>query len=217
MSKLDVLAKLGDGTKIDIEVQIKNQHNIEKRSPYYWALKYSRGIEAGDDYAQLAPVICINILDFDYWTNIKDFHTSFHIYEDKNKDVMLTEDCEIHYLEMPKFRKILRGKNKDVKFNVENPMHRWLAYFDKDCPQDVLEEVLKRDNGIREFQGRMDMIQRDPALRRTYEAYEKAASDRTSEINDAKRQIAKNFKMIGIPIEQIAQGTGLSVLEIKRL
>jgi hypothetical protein len=54
-------------------------------------------------------------------------------------------------------------------------------------------------------------------MRRTYEAYEKAASDRTSEINDAKRQIARNMKLDGINEDNISKYTGLSITDIERL
>jgi predicted transposase/invertase (TIGR01784 family) len=45
--KLDVLAKLADGSKINIEVQIKNEHNIEKRALYYWSRSTSGGLRPG--------------------------------------------------------------------------------------------------------------------------------------------------------------------------
>jgi predicted transposase/invertase (TIGR01784 family) len=41
--KLDVLARLADGTKVNIEVQLANQHNMERRSLDYWAWRYRRG------------------------------------------------------------------------------------------------------------------------------------------------------------------------------
>jgi predicted transposase/invertase (TIGR01784 family) len=209
-SKLDVLAELADGTRVNIEVQIKNYYNIEKRTLYYWSLKFTRDFKAGDDYANLAPVITINIIDFNYFKDIDDFHTSFHLYEDKNKDVKLTDECEIHFIEMPKFRKLQR----EGKLELKNPLHRWLVYFDK-------YKVVNMDSAIRQVQSVMDRIQSSPEMMRTYEQYEKAASDWTSGINGAKQQrsweIAKKFKTMGISPEQISEGTGLSVSEIQKL
>jgi hypothetical protein len=58
-------------------------------------------------------------------------------------------------------------------------------------------------------------------MMRSYEQYEKAASDWTSGINGAKQErsweIAKKFKKMGISPEQISEGTGLSVSEIQKL
>jgi predicted transposase/invertase (TIGR01784 family) len=60
---------------------------------------------------------------------------------------------------------------------------------------------------------------------RAYQMREMAMSDWTSGINHAKREgrlevkreIARNLKKIGVPFEQIAQATGLSVEEIEKL
>jgi predicted transposase/invertase (TIGR01784 family) len=65
----------------------------------------------------------------------------------------------------------------------------------------------------------------DKEALRAYQMREMALSDWTSGLNHARREgkregiqeIARNFKKIGVPLEQIAQGTGLSVEDIARL
>jgi predicted transposase/invertase (TIGR01784 family) len=61
----------------------------------------------------------------------------------------------------------------------------------------------------------------DKEALRAYQMREMALSDWTSGLNHAReegiREIARNFKKMGIPIEQIAQGTGLSVEDIAKL
>jgi predicted transposase/invertase (TIGR01784 family) len=159
-------------------------------------------------------VITINIIDFEYFAGIDDFHTSFHLYEDIHKEVKLTDNCEIHFIEMPKFRKLQRKGKIDLK----NPLHRWLAYLDKYTPPEVVEEVVGMDAAISKVQSVMDRIQRSPEMMRAYEKYAKAASDRTSEINGAKRErsfeIANNLKAMGLSPSQIEQATGLSVNDL---
>jgi predicted transposase/invertase (TIGR01784 family) len=76
-----------------------------------------RGIGAGQDYSLLPAMITINILDFGY-IPIEDFHTSFHIYEDRHREYMLTDALELHFLDMVKFR---RQREKDL---VNDPLHR---------------------------------------------------------------------------------------------
>jgi predicted transposase/invertase (TIGR01784 family) len=216
--KLDVLAKLADGTRVNIEVQLTNEYNMEKRTLDYWSQQFVLGIKPGQDYHLLTPVICINILGFGY-IGIDDFHTSFHIYEDQHKDYMLTDSLEIHFLDMVKFRKF---KGKDI---VHEPLHRWLVYLDKNSPINLIEEVLKMDAAIQMMQEKMDIIQRDESLFRAYLRLEKAASDEVTRINGAKREgsiakaveIAKKMKDMGLPLEQITQATGLSSSDITKL
>jgi predicted transposase/invertase (TIGR01784 family) len=189
-SKLDVLAELADVKKVNIEVQIKNYYNMEKRTLYYWSLKFTRDFREGEDYAVLAPVITINIIDFEYFKSINDFHTSFHLYEDMHKEVKLTDECEIHFIEMPKFRRLLRTGKADLK----NPLHRWLAYLDEHTPPEVVEEVVSMDEAISKAQSVMDRIRRSPEMMRAYEKYAKAASDWTSGINGARQEGEKKMK-----------------------
>jgi predicted transposase/invertase (TIGR01784 family) len=181
--KLDVLGKLPDRSRVNIEVQIKNQYNIEKRSLYYWSRKYAWNFQSGRDYNELVPVIAINIVDYGLFP-IDDFHTSYHLWEDRHKDIMLSDVCEIHYVDMVKFRKL-------KKHSLENPLHRWLVYFDEHSPAELVEEVVRMDTAIQLAQDKLEMIARDPELLRAYEQYEKAASDWTTGINGARREGAK--------------------------
>jgi predicted transposase/invertase (TIGR01784 family) len=226
--KLDVLAKLADGSKVNIEVQIKNQHNIEKRSLYYWSRKYISDFTSGNDYGDLPSVIAINIIDFGY-IPVDDFHTSYHLWEDRHKDSMLSDVCEIHFLDMVKFRR-LKDKKLGTDFSLDDPLHRWLIYFDEQSSLELVEEVLKMDTAIQKVQEKMDMIARDPALLRAYEQYEKAASDFTTGVNGARREgrqegeqnkainVAKNLKKMGVLTpSQINAATGLSLDEIANL
>ncbi|MDR2097854.1 MAG: Rpn family recombination-promoting nuclease/putative transposase [Spirochaetaceae bacterium] len=229
LSKLDVRAMLGDGTRIDIEVQLKNEYNMEKRSLRYWALEYTRGIVEGQDYIDLPCVIVINILDFSY-IGLDDFHTSFHIYEDMHRDYMLTSALEMHYIDMVRFRKY---KGKDLN----EPFHRWLIYFDEQSPPELVEEVLNMDTAIRAAQDKMEMIRRDPALLHAYDMYELTRIDYKLGMQGARQEglqegrqeglreglqksayeIARRMKNRGAPPGQIAGDTGLSIDEITKL
>ncbi|MDR0908760.1 MAG: Rpn family recombination-promoting nuclease/putative transposase, partial [Spirochaetaceae bacterium] len=187
LTRLDVLATLEDGAKVNIEVQNRDEFNMEKRSPYHWALKYTRDFRQGQDYAELVPVICINILDFGFIDKIDDFHTSFHIREDQHPDIMLSDVFEIHYLDMVKFRKLLKDKS-GKGYNKNNPLHRWLAFLNENSPEEIIEEVLRMDPALKYYESKMDEIRRDPAMMRAYDNYAKTLSDWTSSINGAERR-----------------------------
>jgi predicted transposase/invertase (TIGR01784 family) len=100
---------------------------MDKRSLFYWAKEYIDGLEAGQDYQDAPDVVAVNILDFNYLA-VDDFHTSFHLWEDRHKDLLLTRAEEIHYLELPKYRQLAE---KDIKGNA---LHRWLSFLDPKTP-----------------------------------------------------------------------------------
>ncbi|MDR1324657.1 MAG: Rpn family recombination-promoting nuclease/putative transposase [Treponema sp.] len=238
--RLDVLAQLADRRWVNVEVQLKNEHNMEKRTLFYWSSRYIRNFRSGDDYRELLPVITINITGFECLVKVKDFHATFHLWEDRQKEFLLTDVCELHFLDMVKFRRYQRAG-----FSLKNPLDRWLAYFDDKSPPELIEEVVKMDKAILLAQTKLEVIARNPELLRAYERYEKMASDWTSSINGARREgiqegmqkgrqegiqegmqkgrqegqreIAVKMKRRGLSFDQIAEDTGLSVEDIATL
>jgi predicted transposase/invertase (TIGR01784 family) len=140
---------------------------------------------------------------------------------------------------MIKFRRL---KEKDIK---NEPLHRWLTWLDKDSPERLVEEVLKMDMGIQKAEEKMVYVTRDKEALRAYQMREMALSDWTSGLNHAREEgmqtgilqgiqkgrkegiqegslkkameIARNLKMIGVPVEQIAKAAGLSIEEVAEL
>ena len=77
-SRLDVKAKTSNDEIINIEIQLKNEYNMIKRSLYYWSKLYSEQLGEGQDYSVLKRTICINILNFKY-LNQEELKISFII------------------------------------------------------------------------------------------------------------------------------------------
>ena len=51
--RLDVRARLSDKTEIDIEVQLTDYKNMDKRTLFYWGKLFLEGIKKGNDYNEL--------------------------------------------------------------------------------------------------------------------------------------------------------------------
>jgi predicted transposase/invertase (TIGR01784 family) len=174
---------------------------MEKRSLYYWAKKYSRTLNSGEDYSDLSAVVAVNIIGFGYFP-VKDYHTSFHLWEDRHKELQLTDVCEIHFLDMVKFRKF----HAMGGFNLDDPLNRWMVYFDKNSPQEMIKEVLNMDTTIQQFQEKLERINRDKAMMRIYDQYEKTELDWISSIKGAeKKGVAKTIELLkqGVSLEEI--------------
>ncbi len=121
-SRMDLLVVTNDNEWINIEIQFSNKYDMIKRSIFYWAGIYRNPLEKGMTYKQLRPVIAINILNFDLFSQTERFHTSYHLYEDADK-FKLTNVMELHFIEMTKLIKAW----KDDKLNPwNNVLARWL-------------------------------------------------------------------------------------------
>ncbi|MEG0005900.1 MAG: Rpn family recombination-promoting nuclease/putative transposase [Clostridium sp.] len=215
---LDVRAKTSDGTQIDIEIQLTNQHNMDKRTLWYWGKLFNQGISKGEDYNKLSKVITINILDFEY-IPLEKFHSKFHLWEDEDKDYMLTDLIEIHFIEIAKFRKLI---HKDLK---DNKLHRWLTFLREDISENELKELMEMDKDIKKAEERIEYLSSDPETIELYRAREASLHERANllstgrregELNKA-REVARNLLVIGLDIDTIKKATGLSDEEINHL
>ena len=204
-SILDVRVETDAGEKINIEVQLKDLHNMENRTLFYWGREFTKGISEGDDYTKLPKVITINIVNFD---NIKidNFHTCFHLWEDDDKNYMLTDVLEIHFINMIKFKKLKTG---DI---ANNDLERWLTFLDKDTPEEVLKEVVKMDNAISKANDRLNFVSQDKEFLRAYHMREMALSDWTTGINTAMEKGRAEGEANVIALLE----KGLSLQEIKK-
>ena len=184
---LDVRAKLPDGAMVNIEVQVNDEYNMNRRSLFYLTREYSRSLKAGDDYVDLPDLIAINIVNYNY-PKTRHFHSCFHLREDTEHDIMLSNALEIHYINMVRYRK--QKKHLDLK----DPLNRWLAWFDKNSPQELREEVVNMDAAIKTADEKafnlatMSEDDIDYWFRRKL-----FKMDRAAELRNREREIARNM------------------------
>ena len=103
MGILDILAKINGTDNCNIELQIVDKSNTIERMLYYWGRLYTRGIQSGDDYANLFRTIVVLITDFDVLPDVDlEMHTSWKIIEEKHRKIILTDKFEFHIIMMSK-------------------------------------------------------------------------------------------------------------------
>ena len=180
---IDVRARTAKGEEIDIEVQLTNQGNMEKRTIFYLSKLYTNGIKQGEDYSKLPRVITINLLDFEI-LGTKGYHSSFHFWEDEEKDYMLTDVAEIHFLEYPKFRRLNEKNYKD------NAIERWLAFLEKDISEDTLKELVAMEPAIKKAESKLEHLSSDEETMSMYYAREKSLHDQANMIYSAEQRKA---------------------------
>ena len=173
-SRLDLLGRASDGTVVNLEIQVAKQEYMGRRSLYYWSRLYNE-LKSGEEYTT------INILDFNLFEKKKypSYHSCFGVYDLKTGN-QLTTDCELHFLELPKWNL------KTVK--ETNRLERWLSYFSKKTTATELEEIAMLEPAIQKAFKAENIFTQDEINRRKYELREKSQRDRVAQINYAVNQ-----------------------------
>ncbi|MCL2191695.1 MAG: Rpn family recombination-promoting nuclease/putative transposase, partial [Treponema sp.] len=211
---LDVRAVLADGSRVNIEVQVRDKKNMDRRSLFYWGKMYAETLQSGGDYRDLPDTIAINIVGYDFPAG-GGAHTRFRLREASDPSLELTGAMEIHFLNVVKWRGQAR---RDFS---GDPLHRWLAWLDPESPPETIEEVKSMDIAIAHADGRQKAVMRGRRAREAYEARQKADMDRRSEIAFAvEAAVAGKDAVIADREAEIAEWRGAAAgkdAEIERL
>jgi predicted transposase/invertase (TIGR01784 family) len=100
---IDVRAKSA-GAWVNVEIQVRSQTAFPERSLFYWAKTYGDQLDETDLYGKLKPVIGVNLLGFCLFPDEVPFHSVFQLTERHRPEQVLTDDCTLHYLELPKMK-----------------------------------------------------------------------------------------------------------------
>ena len=227
---LDVRAEINGKEIIEVEMQVQNQYNMDKRSSTYITKIYSDQLKEGDSYVKVKKVAVINILNFNYYER-NSYHSVGRMKFEKSKEnekvdmgyileeQYVTDDLEMHFIELPKFRK----KNPDISSKLD----QWLWLI---CGEEEKIKMAKNENEkIKEAKSELEKLEMSAEDRELYELRLKAIRDeiniRESGYTDGmkdgaekgKKEIAKNLLKQNIAIDIISQATGLTQEEIEKL
>ena len=240
-SRLDVKATTSNNEIINIEIQLKNEYNMIKRSLFYWSKLYSEQLNEGEDYSVLKRTICINILNFKYLKTRK-FHSGYRLKEIYSNEE-LTDVAEIHFIEIPKLEEGTDEKDMLVA---------WIEFLKNPESEKVRSLEMSIDE-LREAKDELIRMSNDDTQRELYEMRAKTLKDKISALNEAERkgikkgrqegikeglqkgiqeglqkgiqegekskaiEIAKSLINIGLDKETISKSTGLDLNEIEKL
>ncbi len=193
--RLDLQAQLNDGVIVNIELQMKNEYNTEKRLTYYGAKNIIQAIDKGQDYNEMKDVIIVAILGYNL-LNVKEYISETKIVLDKHRDYEVIKNIKWYFIELPKFRKI----NPDMN----DKLNQWIAFLD-DYDRRLVEMAVKNNEILEEAKVKITRITGDEIIRRRVQSEEEWIIDRNSAISYAKEKALKEGKEEGMK-QGIEQG-----------
>ena len=223
-SRLDIKAVTNNGEHINIEIQVKNEYNMIKRSLYYWSKMYEGQLTKGQDYDTLSRTICINILDFKYLKN-DNFHNCYRLKE-KNTNEELTDVMELHFIEIPKLRKLENSED------ISDMLEAWITFIERPTSE-LIDKLEMSSDEIKEAKEELLRLSGNDKERERYEKRFESILEQNSLLANAERKglqkgkkegakqekilIAKNAINNNLDDNTIKIITGLSLEEIKEL
>ena len=231
-SRLDIKAVTNNGEHINIEIQVKNEYNMIKRSLYYWSKMYQGQLTKGKDYDTLSRTICINILDFKYLKN-DNFHNCYRLKE-KNTNEELTDVMELHFIEIPKLRKLENSED------ISDMLEAWITFIESPTSE-LIDKLEMSSDEIKEAKEELLRLSGNDKERERYEKRFESLLEQNSLLANAERKglqkgiekgkkeglkegakqekilIAKNAINNNLDDNTIKIITGLSLKEIKEL
>lgn len=157
LSILDVKAEGEDGKKFNIEIQITDEADYDKRALYYWAKLYTNQLKEAEDYSSLAKAIGIHILNFTSILGVPAYHNVFHIRE-KETGLLYFKDLELHTIELNKFLEDRKKELKDFVGKIKSALDMWSLFLSRHdllnkekLPSKLNDPALKKALGVLEI------------------------------------------------------------------
>ena len=200
---LDVVVEIDNKQSCDLEMQVVENENIIKRILYYWGKLYTRNLKAGEDFGELKRTIVILIADFEVkGLEEQGYHSKWKIIEERTRKTILTNDLELHILEIPKIK---------VEGIEITDLIKWLKFIDNPKSKEV-EGYMKENVAIKEANEKLDKMLEDEHLRKIAEWREMAIIEE----NSMKKSAYKKGREEG-EISGEARGKKLGVIQGKQL
>lgn len=233
LSILDIKAVGKDGKLFNIEVQITDEADYDKRALYYWAKLYSEQLKSGKDYSTLNKAIGIHFLCFTSIPQTAKYHNVFHICE-KDSGVTYFKDLELHTIELTKFSDEKEKELSELVAKVKTTLDMWLAFLARSDLLDV-EKLPKKLNNkkLKKAIEVLSVMNFTEEERNAYEEHLKWLRIEANTLKKAhddgikegmaegqqreKRSIAQELLKQGISITVVSAATGLSEENLKIL
>jgi len=233
LSILDIKAENENGKRFNIEIQISDEADYDKRALYYWAKLYTEQLQVAQDYSTLSKAIGIHILNFTSIPEVKNYHNVFHITE-KNSGLAYFKDLELHTIELNKFTDNPNEQLSDIILKVKSSLDMWTTFLTRNdllkadhLPKELNDQNLKKAISV------LEVMNFSEDEREAYEDHLKWLRIETNTLKKMRAEgvaegeargkaerdieIAKNLLIQNIPLDTISKATGLSIPDVQKI
>ena len=200
--RLDLEAKINNEIIVNIELQIRNQKDIEKRTLYYAARLITENSKTGEQYARLKQIIMINILDYEL-LEFKEYISDTVTVINKHREYETIKNQKFYYIELPKFRR--------AKIDINDKLNQWIALIDDD--KEMVEMAITKNKTIKEAKEEVDKLTADPSLRGILKLRDKWERDYYNDIGCAKDEGREEGRVEGR--EEEKQETAIAMFKLE--
>ena len=184
---------------------------------------YTVNLKTGEVYTKLPRCITINIVGEGFDLN-NLIHSEYNVVE-KHINDRLSDELEIHFLNLAKIKEQQENIEQDEK---KKKLYSWLKFIETDDGE-VRNMLAENSEMMAKANTTINIMEMSPKEKWLYENRMKYEHDKASwkhvgyqegidkGAHQAKLETAKNLLAMNFPIENIAQATGLSLEEIKKL
>lgn len=225
LSILDIKAKGENGKLFNIEIQIADETNYDKRTLYYWGKLYTEQLKRGGDYSKLSKAIGVHILNFMNIANNEKYHNIFHITEKETGEPYF-KDLELHTIELKKFTAQNSKETSELMDKIKTTLDIWIAFLTKhdllngaQLPQHLDDTALKKALDV------LEEMNFSHTEREAYETHLKwlrmeasavQAAEEKAEVRAMEKAAIKMLEQ-QIDLKIIVLTTGLSIERIQLL
>ena len=230
---LDIVAVMTDGSRVEVEVQVKNRNDHVSRSVYYLTALHTSQMNVGVPYSDLKSTISIHLLAFSLFSG-KRFRRTFRLCDTETGET-LCDDLTLLYLEIPKYTKhrvprsrleywLLYLAGMEAKKMPEAMVKDPMIGQALDLEKLFLQNQMERYNYLLSYKAMRDAETNDETIRRAALAKGRAegeakgrAEGRAKGRAEGRVETACNLLRMGLEVSQILEANGLSPDEIEAL
>ena len=212
LSVLDIKAMGHNGRRFNIEIQITDEGDYDKRALYYWSKLYTEQLREGFDYSE------------------QQYHNIFKLRE-KDTGLHYFKDIELHTIELNKFSKEETKKDKLISRTdelnlmlpkIKTALDRWVTFLTKhelldktSLPNELKDENLEKALSVLEVMNLTD------EEREAYDSHLKWLGVEASTLRKAEakgiEKVAIKMILKGQDLNFVSEMTEISEEALKKL